>query len=63
MPARAERLHDVLYEAGRNLFDQGLLAQAAKCFRESQSLRRASGREELLEACAEAIRRTTGRNA
>jgi tetratricopeptide (TPR) repeat protein len=63
MPARAERLHDVLYEVGRNLFDQGLLAQAAKCFRESQLLRRTGRREELLEACAEAIRRTTGRNA
>jgi len=57
MPARAHRLHDVLFEAGRNLFDQGLHAQAARCFRESQALRRAEGREDLLEACAEAIRR------
>jgi len=59
MPARSDRLHDVLFEAGRNLFDQGLLAQAARCFRESQALRRAEGHENLLEACAEAVRRTT----
>jgi len=63
MPARAHRLHDVLFEAGRNLFDQGLGSQAAKCFRESQSLRRAAGRDDLLEATAEAVRRAseTGR--
>lgn len=59
MPARGPRLHDVLFEAGRNLFDQGLRSQAARCFRESQALRRAGGHEDLLEACAEAIRRTT----
>ena len=61
MPSRSHRLHDVLFEAGRNLFDQGLTAQASRCFRESQALRRATGREELLETCAEAIRRTGGR--
>ena len=60
MPARAHRLHDVLFEAGRNLFDQGLGSQAAKCFRESQSLRRLAGRDDLLEATAEAMRRASG---
>jgi len=60
MPSRADRLHDLLFEAGRNLFDQGLPAQAAKCFRESQALRRSMAREDLLEASAEAIRRTSG---
>jgi Flp pilus assembly protein TadD len=46
----------VLFEAGRNLFDQGRQAQAARCFRESQALRRSEGRVDLLEPCAEAIR-------
>lgn len=59
MPARAHRLHDVLFEAGRNLFDQGLPAQAARWFRESQALRRAAGREDLLELSAEAVRRAS----
>jgi tetratricopeptide (TPR) repeat protein len=58
MPQHADRLHDALFEAGRNLFDQHLHAQAARCFRESQALRRALGREDLLEACAEAMRRS-----
>lgn len=61
-PSHAPRLHEVLFEAGRSLFDQGLHAQAARCFRESQKLRRSEGREELLEACAEAIRRTSEQN-
>ena len=51
-------LHDVLFHAGQNLFDQGRMAQAARCFRESQSLRREAGREDLLEMCAEAVRLT-----
>ena len=51
-------LHDVLFNAGQNLFDQGRMAQAARCFRESQSLRREAGREDLLEMCAEAVRLT-----
>lgn len=59
MPARAHRLHDVLFEAGRNLFEQGQPAQAARCFRESQALRRSQGRAELLDACADAIRLTS----
>lgn len=56
MPAHAGSLHDVLFAAGRNLLDQGFAAQAAKCFRECQALRRAAGREDLLESCAAAIR-------
>ena len=59
MPAHGGWLHDVLFEAGRNLFEQRRYAQAARLFRESQSLRRAAGREDLLEASAEAIRRCT----
>lgn len=59
MPARTDRLHEVLFEAGRNLFDQGQRPQAARCFRESQALRRIEGRTELLEACAHAIRLTS----
>jgi tetratricopeptide (TPR) repeat protein len=57
-PAFAERLHDVLFGAGVNLFEQQRYAQAAKCFRESQQLRRESGREDLLEISAEALRQT-----
>jgi len=57
MPAHGGWLHDVLFEAGRNLFEQRRYAQAARLFRESQALRRAAGRDELLEASAEAIRR------
>lgn len=61
MPIHAESLHDVLFEAGRNLFHQGRFAQAARCFRESQGLRRAQGRDDLLEASADAIRRAAER--
>lgn len=61
MPAHADRLHEVLFEAGRNLFDQGHFAQAARCFRESQALRREEGHQDLLEASAEAIRRAAER--
>jgi tetratricopeptide (TPR) repeat protein len=57
-PALADRLHDVLFGAGVNLFEQQRYAQAAKCFRESQQLRRESGREDLLEISAEALRQT-----
>jgi tetratricopeptide (TPR) repeat protein len=57
-PALADSLHDVLFAAGINLFDQQLHAQAAKCFRESQALRRRHGRDDLLEMSAEALRQT-----
>jgi hypothetical protein len=57
MQVHAGSLHDVLFEAGRNLFQQGRFAQAARLFRESQSLRRSLSREDLLEITADAIRR------
>lgn len=53
-------LHDVLFHAGQNLFDQGRMAQAARCFRESHALRSEAGRDDLLEMCAEAVRLTRG---
>jgi hypothetical protein len=56
MAMHGESLHEVLFEAGRNLFDQGRYTQAAKLFRESQALRRAAGREDLLDITADAIR-------
>ena len=57
-PALGHALHDVLFSAGSNLFDQQRYAEAAKCFRESQGLRRVNGREDMLEISAEAIRQT-----
>ena len=51
-------LHDVLFHAGQNLFDQGRMAEAARCFRESHALRLESGRDDLLEMCAQAVRLT-----
>ena len=58
IPLYADRLHAVLFDAGRNLFDQKRYAEAARFFRESQALRRGAGLEGLLEASAEALRRT-----
>ncbi|HEX7403420.1 MAG TPA: hypothetical protein VF287_05360, partial [Usitatibacter sp.] len=58
IPLYADRLHALLFDAGRNLFDQKHYAEAARFFRESQALRRGAGLEELLEASAEALRRT-----
>lgn len=58
IPLYADRLHAVLFDAGRNLFDQKRYPEAARFFRESQALRRGEGLEELLEASAEALRRT-----
>jgi tetratricopeptide (TPR) repeat protein len=55
-PALAGTLHDVLFNAGRNLFDQEHFAEAGRCFRESQGLRRSLGLDHLLEMSAEAIR-------
>jgi tetratricopeptide (TPR) repeat protein len=60
-PDLAPFLHDVLFSAGVNLFDQGRGAQAARCFRESQSLRRDAHRDDLLEMSAEALRQTDSR--
>jgi tetratricopeptide (TPR) repeat protein len=58
IPLYADRLHAVLFDAGRNLFDQKRYPEAARCFRESQALRRGEGLEDLLEISAEALRRT-----
>jgi tetratricopeptide (TPR) repeat protein len=60
-PAFAASLHEILHHAGTNLLDQGRRAEAARCFRESQSLRRAAGLDHLLEASAEALRLTRPR--
>jgi tetratricopeptide (TPR) repeat protein len=60
-PALVAFLHDVLFSAGTNLFDQQRPAEAARYFRESQSLRRADHREDLLEMSAEALRLTASR--
>ena len=57
-PRLATFLHDVLFHAGQNLFDQNRLPEAARCFRESHALRREAGMEELLELSAEAVRLT-----
>ena len=57
LPMHADALHEVLFEAGRNLFDQERKAQAARLFRDSLALRRGVGREDLIEDCAEALRR------
>src|SRR5450631_1626063 len=58
IPMHAGHLHAVLFDAGRNLFDQKRYPEAARFFRESQALRRGEGLEALLEFSAEAIRRT-----
>jgi tetratricopeptide (TPR) repeat protein len=58
MPLHAGQLHAVLFDAGRNFFDQKRYPEAARFFRESQALRRGEGLEDLLEFSAEAIRRT-----
>lgn len=60
-PPLAPFLHDVLFSAGTNLFDQQRPAEAARYFRESQSLRRAEGLDDLLEMSAEALRLTASR--
>jgi tetratricopeptide (TPR) repeat protein len=57
IPIYAQYLDGVLFDAGRNLFDQNRHSEAARFFRESQRLRRAQGMEHLLEMSAEALRR------
>ena len=57
-PRLATFLHDVLFHAGQNLFDQKRVPEAARCFRESHALRRDGGMEDLLELSAEAVRLT-----
>jgi hypothetical protein len=58
IPIYAEFLDGVLFDAGRNLFEQGRYSEAARYFRDCQGLRRAHGMEHLLEMSAEALRRT-----
>ena len=60
-PELAGFLHDILFHAGVNLFNQHRPAEAARYFRESQALRRAANMEELLEHSAEALRLTNSR--
>jgi len=55
-PQLAPFLHDILFNAGVNLFAQGRHGEAARCLRESQSLRRAANMDGLLEISAEALR-------
>jgi len=57
-PQLATFLHDVLFHAGQNFFDQSRTPEAARCFRESHALRREAGMDELLELSAEAVRVT-----
>jgi tetratricopeptide (TPR) repeat protein len=49
-------LHEVLFHAGQSLFDQGRMAEAGRCFRESHALRREGGMGDLIEVAAEAVR-------
>ena len=58
-PTCKDALHAILFEAGTNLLDQERPAEAARCFRESQALRRQEGLETLLEETAEALRVTS----
>jgi tetratricopeptide (TPR) repeat protein len=59
----ADRLHEVLHFAGTNLFEQQRHAEAARCFREALILRRALGKEALMEATADALRLTAAARA
>ena len=63
IPIYAEFLEGVLFDAGRNLFEQARYAEAARFFRDAQGLRRASGMDHLLEMSAEALRRTNQASA
>ena len=56
LPELSDALHDVLFAAGVNLLDQRRNAEAARCFRDSQALRRDAGLDALLEISAEALR-------
>jgi hypothetical protein len=58
-PALGASLHAVLFDAGRNFFEQRRHAEAGRCFRESQALRRAAGMDALLEMSAEALRQNS----
>lgn len=59
----AGRLHDVLHFAGTNLFEQARYPEAARLFREALKLRRELGEAALMEATADALRRTKEKSA
>lgn len=59
----AGRLHDVLHFAGTNLFEQARYPEAARLFREALKLRRELGEAALMEATADALRRTKEKGA
>jgi len=56
MPMHDASLHDALFAAGRNLFEQAHYAQAARHLRECQALRRSAAHDDLLEVTASALR-------
>jgi tetratricopeptide (TPR) repeat protein len=58
IPIYADFLDGVLFDAGRNLFEQKRYSEAARYFRESQAMRRSGGKEDLLEMTAQALRLT-----
>lgn len=61
MAAFADLLDTTLQHAGRNLFDQGRLAEAARCFREALELRGTKGDAKLVEDSRLALQVTTQR--
>ena len=58
IPIYAEFLDAILFDAGRNLFEQKRYSEAARFFREAQAMRRSGGMDDLLEMTAEALRLT-----
>jgi tetratricopeptide (TPR) repeat protein len=52
----SDLLDNALHHAGLNLFDQGRLDEAARCFREALALRQDKGHAALAEASAAALR-------
>ena len=60
--AFSPHLHRALFEAGANLFEQARYLEAARFFREAQSLRRLDGPDADLEAVAQALRLTAERS-
>ena len=58
IPIYAEFLDGILFDAGRNLFEQKRYSEAARFFREAQAMRRSGGMDHLLEMTAEALRLT-----
>jgi tetratricopeptide (TPR) repeat protein len=61
--AFAPHLDRALFDAGANLFEQGRYMEAARFFREAQSLRRIAGSAAELDAVAQALRLTAERSS